>query len=140
MTIGDRIKTRQQLLDEQADAAHTRESPGNDPHDQSTHPRQEHHSTVQPMQDGTNLQSSVDAGQQEVTKLRERMAVIKQEITDDVNRNWSSAWRTPAMFELMVKTRLTGHDEYRALQNRLRDAEATLPVESNAAIVPGTTR
>ena len=33
MTMGDRIKTRQQLLDEQADAAHTRATPGDDRHE-----------------------------------------------------------------------------------------------------------
>jgi hypothetical protein len=137
MTIGDRIKTRQQLLDEQADAAaQARETPGDDRHDHSAHPHQVHDSTVQPMQDGTDVQSSLDALRQEVTKLRERMAVIKQEITDEVNRNWVSPWRTPAMFELKVKTRLTGHQEYRSLQNRVRDAQASLPAESDAATVP----
>jgi hypothetical protein len=35
MTMGDRIKTRQQPLDEQADAAHTRATPGDDRHDES---------------------------------------------------------------------------------------------------------
>lgn len=30
MTMGDRIKTRQQLLDEQADAARTRATPATD--------------------------------------------------------------------------------------------------------------
>ena len=90
---------------------------------------------MQPMQDATNVQSSLDALQHEVTKLRERMAVIKQEVTDEVNSKWVSPWRTPAMFELKVKTRLTGHQEYRSLQNRVRDTEASLPVQSGAATV-----
>jgi hypothetical protein len=133
MTMDDRIKTRQQLLDEQADAAQARATPGDDPDNPSTHPHQAHNSTLQPMQDATKIQSSPDALQQEVTKLRERMAVIKQAVADEINSKWVSPWRTTAMFELKVKTRLTGHHEYRSLQNRVRDAQASLPGESEAA-------
>jgi hypothetical protein len=140
MTMDDRIKTRQQLLDEQADAGQARATPGGDPDNQSIHPHQAHDSTVLPMQDATKIQSSLDALQQEVTKLRERMAVIKQEVADEINSKWVSPWRTTAMFELKVKTRLTGHHEYRSLQNRVRDAEASLPAGSEAATVPGTIR
>ena len=140
MTMGDRIKARQQLLDEQADAAQARAIPGEDRHNQSAHAHQAPDSSVQPMRDGTNVPGSVDAGREELAKLRERMAVIKQEVTDEVNRNWVSPWRTPATFTLKVKTRLTGNEEYRSLQNRVRDAQASLPAESDAATVPGTTR
>jgi hypothetical protein len=143
MTMGDRIKTRQQLLDEQteADAAHTRATPGDDRHDESAHPHQTYDSTVQHVnQDGTEVRGGVDAVRQELAEMRERMAVIKQEAAVEVNRNWVSPWRTPATFDLKVKTRLTGHPEYRSLQNRVRDAEASLPAESEAATVPGTAR
>lgn len=137
MTMGDRIKTRQQLLDEQAAARNT---PDHDQHDQNAHPHQAHDSTAPPNQDDTNIQSSLDALQQEVTKLRGRMAVIKQETTDEINRTWVSPWRTPATFDLKVKTRLTGHEEYRSLQNRVQDAQASLPAETDTATVPGTTK
>lgn len=135
MTMGDRIKTRQQLLDERADAAQARATPGDDRHSQSAHPHQTHDSTVQPRQHATKIQSGLDALQQEVTKLRERMAVIKQEVADEINSKWVSPWRTTAMFELKVKTRLTGNDEYRSLQNRVRDAQASLLAGSDAATV-----
>lgn len=82
--------------------------------------------------------SSLDALQQEVTKLREQMAVIKQEVSDEINSKWVSPWQTTAIFELKVKTRLTGHQEYRSLQNRVRDAQASLPGESDAATGPPT--
>ncbi|HZS21290.1 MAG: hypothetical protein JO296_01690 [Pseudonocardiales bacterium] len=135
MTMGDRIKTRQQLLDEQAATTPAQKTPEDDRHDHSAYPHQAHDSTAPPDQDGANIQSSLDALQHEVTKLRERMAVIKQEATDEVNRNWVSPWRTPAMFELKVKTRLTGNEEYRSLQNRVRDAQASLLAGSDAATV-----
>jgi hypothetical protein len=141
MTMGDRIKTRQQLLDEQVDAENARATPGGDRHDESAPRHQAHDSTVQhENQDGTEVQGSVDAVRQELAEMRERMAVIKQEAAVEVNRNWVSPWRTPATFELKVKTRLTGHQEYRSLQNRVRDTKASLPAESDAATVPGTAR
>jgi hypothetical protein len=63
---------------------------------------------------------------QELAEMRQRMAVIKHEITAEVDRNWVSPWRTPHTFDLKVKTRLTGHQEYRSLQDRVRDATASL--------------
>ncbi|HZS21990.1 MAG TPA: hypothetical protein VFA63_13530 [Pseudonocardiaceae bacterium] len=140
MTMSDRIKTRQQLLDEQADAAQARTTPGEDRHNHGAHAHQAPDSSVQPMHDGSNVPGSVDAGRQELAKLRERMAVIKQEVTVEVNCNWVSPWRTPATFDLKVKTRLAGHQEYRSLQDRVQDTQASLPAESDAAVVPGTTR
>jgi hypothetical protein len=89
-------------------------------------------------QEGLEVQSSGDAARQELAKMRKRMAVIKQEAATEVDRNWVSPWRTPATYDLKVKTRLTGHQEYRSLQNRVRDAQANLPAESDAATQSGT--
>ena len=91
-------------------------------------------------QGGAEVQGGVDALRQEVAELRKRMAVIKQEVTVEVNRTWVSPWRTPATYDLKVKTRLTGHPEYRSLQNRVRDAKAGLPAESDAVTEAGTAR
>lgn len=137
MTMGDRIKTRQQLLEEQeqADAAHARATPG----DESARPHQAHDGTVEHgNQDGAEFQGDVDAARQELAELRERMAVIKQEAAAEVDRKWVSPWRTQDTFDLKVKTRLTGHQEYRSLQHRVRDATARLPVEPDAATEAGT--
>ena len=137
MTMGDRIKTRQQLLDEQeqADAAHARATAV----DESARPHQAHDGTVEHgIQDDAELRGGVDAARQELAALRERMAVIKQEAATEVDRKWVSPWRTQDTFDLKVKTRLTGHQEYRSLQNRVRDATARLPAESDAATEAGT--
>jgi dynactin complex subunit len=131
MTMGDRIKTRQQLLDEQTDA-NAQATHRDDRHNESARPRQAHDSSVKHMdQDGAEVQGGVDAVRQELEQLRQRMAVIKQEATAEVDRNWASPWRTHDMFDLKVKTRLTGHQEYRSLQDRVRDAMARLPAESD---------
>jgi hypothetical protein len=142
MTMGDR-KTRQQLLDEQVAAENARVTSGDDRYDKSPHPHphQAPDSTVQHVnQDGAEVQGGVDALRQEVAELRKRMAVIKQKVTVEVNRNWVSPWRTQATYDLKVKTRLTGHQEYRSLQNRVQDAKASLPAESDAATEAGTAR
>lgn len=54
------------------------------------------------------------------------MAVIKHEVTAEGHRDWVSPWRIPETFDLKVKTRLTGHQEYRSLQERVRYAKASL--------------
>ena len=65
--------------------------------------------------------------------MRERMTVIKQEAAVEVDRKWVSPWRTSAVFDLKVKTRLTGNQEYRLLQGRVQKAEAALAVTPVAA-------
>ncbi|HKR50226.1 MAG TPA: hypothetical protein VJT72_11700 [Pseudonocardiaceae bacterium] len=83
-------------------------------------------------QDGAEVQVGVDAVRQELVEMRGRMAVIKEEAAAEVNRKWVSPWRTPDVFDLKVKTRLTGNQEYRSLQGRVKEAEATLTGEPGA--------
>ncbi len=78
-------------------------------------------------------EGGVDALRQELEQLRERMAVIKKEAAADVDEKWASPFRTPDVFDLKVKTRLSGNDEYRTLQGRVQEAEAKLAAESDAA-------
>jgi hypothetical protein len=85
-------------------------------------------------QDGAEVQHGVDAAQ-ELTEMRERMAVIKQEAAAEVDRKWASPWRTPQVFDLKVKTRLTAHEEYRSLQARVRRAEDSLAAEPEVGTV-----
>jgi hypothetical protein len=91
-------------------------------------------------QDGAEVQGGVDAVRQELAEMRERMAVIKQEAAVEVDRRWVSPWRTPAVFDLKVKTRLTGNQEYRSLQGRVRDAVATIAAEPGAATEAGSAK
>ena len=84
-------------------------------------------------QDGAEGQGDVDTGRQELEQLRERMAVIKQEVAADVDEKWVAPVRNEALFDLKVKTRLSSNDEYRALQGRVQAAEAKLGAESGPA-------
>lgn len=72
-------------------------------------------------EDGTE-HGSADAGAQDLSALRERMAVIKEEVTAEVEKKWATPYRTPAVFDLKVNSRLAAHQEYRELQARLREA------------------
>ncbi|HEX4099194.1 MAG: hypothetical protein WAN20_13925 [Pseudonocardiaceae bacterium] len=83
-------------------------------------------------QDGAEVQGGVVAAQ-ELTEMRERMAVIKQEVAVEVDRKWVSPWRTPDVFDLKVKTRLTANEEYRSLQARVRRAEDSLAAGATEA-------
>ena len=67
---------------------------------------------------------------QDVSAMRERMAVIRKEVADEVEARWTSPYRTPEVFDLKVNARLTSHAEYRALRERVRDAEAAQAAQS----------
>jgi hypothetical protein len=86
-------------------------------------------------QEGAEVQGGEDTVRQELARMLERMAVIKQEAAVEVDRKWVSPWRTPDVFDLKVKTRLTAHQEYRSLQNRVRDIEASLTAGPDAGTV-----
>jgi hypothetical protein len=88
-------------------------------------------------QDGAEVQGGGDAAQ-ELAQMRERMAVIKQEAAVEVDRKWVSPWRTPDVFDLKVKTRLTAHSEYRSLQARVRHAEDNPAAKPEVAPEAGT--
>ncbi len=68
-----------------------------------------------------------------MAQLRERMAVIKQETAAEVDSTWGSPFRTQQLFDLKVKTRLSGDHEYRSLQSRVQEAEARLAAQPDAA-------
>ncbi|MBV9163748.1 MAG: hypothetical protein JO281_19855 [Pseudonocardiales bacterium] len=91
-------------------------------------------------QGGAEVQGGADAARQELEQLRERMAVIKQEAAADVDRKWGSAFRTQEVFDLKVKARLSGNDEYRSLQVRVREVEARLAAQSDTAPETDLTR
>ncbi|MGH3802810.1 MAG: hypothetical protein ACRDTD_22330 [Pseudonocardiaceae bacterium] len=84
-------------------------------------------------QDDAEVQGAADAARQELATMRERMAVIKQEAVAEVDQKWGSPFRTQDLFDLKVKARLSGNEEYRSLQRRVQEAEAALAAESDTA-------
>jgi BMFP domain-containing protein YqiC len=84
-------------------------------------------------QEGARAPGGAAGAQQELAQLRERMAVIKQEAAVEVDRKWGSPFRTQEVFDLKVRARLSGNQEYRSLQGRLREVEARLAAQSGTA-------
>jgi hypothetical protein len=84
-------------------------------------------------EEGAEAQGGADVLRQELAQLRERMAVIKQEAAAEVDRKWGSSFRTQEVFDLKVKARLSGNDEYRSLQVRVREAKARLATQPDTA-------
>ncbi|MGQ0718589.1 MAG: hypothetical protein ACT4NP_15000 [Pseudonocardiales bacterium] len=84
-------------------------------------------------QDGAEVQGGGDAVRQELAEMRGRMAVIKDEAAADVDQKWGSPFRSQDMFDIKVKARLSGNEEYRSLQRRVQEAEAALAAESDTA-------
>jgi len=82
----------------------------------------------------TDGRSSGDAERRELQNLHERMGVIREEVTADVERKWTTPWRTPAVFDLKVTTRLMGHTEYRSLRVRIEQVEAALAAQPNTGM------
>lgn len=91
-------------------------------------------------QDGAEVQGGVDGVRHELAEMRERMAAIKAEAAAEVDAKWVSPWRTPDVFDLKVKTRLTSNQEYRSLQGRVKDAVATLAAEPDTAAEAGSAK
>ncbi len=84
-------------------------------------------------QEGAEVQGGVDAVRQELAEMRGRMAMIKEEAAAEVDQKWGSPFRTQDLFDLKVKARLSGNEEYRSLQRRVQEAEAALAAESDTA-------
>ncbi|MGH3548816.1 MAG: hypothetical protein ACRDQU_12045 [Pseudonocardiaceae bacterium] len=76
---------------------------------------------------------AAQAPQPDLEQLRERMAAIKEEAVAEVDRKWGSPFRTRLLFDLKVQARLSGNDEHRSLQAQIREAEAALAAEPDAA-------
>lgn len=69
-------------------------------------------------------EGDVDGGEaSELERIQARMDEIREEAAEDVDEHWSSTWRTPEVFELKVKTRLSSHQEYQSLLRQKRDLQ-----------------
>lgn len=73
--------------------------------------------------DRAELETRHELARRQLQELRRKMDAIKQEVADDVHRNWSSMWRTDEMFQVQVSARLSSHEEYRSLVSQVRDVE-----------------
>ena len=76
--------------------------------------------------DGTEIPGGLEAMRQELAEVNQRMEQMRKEATAEVEANWQSQWKNPQMVNIKVDSRLTGNDEFRALVNRARAAQAAI--------------
>ena len=60
---------------------------------------------------------------QETEDIRQRMDTIHQEVADEVDSGWTSAFKSADTVDAKVRARLSGHKEYQALRARRRELE-----------------
>jgi hypothetical protein len=48
---------------------------------------------------------------------------VRRAVADEVERTWTSPWKSPDTVDAKVRARLAGHAEYQALRSRKRQLE-----------------
>jgi hypothetical protein len=52
-----------------------------------------------------------------------QLDAVRQAVASEVDRTWTSAWKSPETVDAKVRARLAGHREYQALRTRKRQLE-----------------
>lgn len=52
-----------------------------------------------------------------------QLDALRQAVASEVDRTWTSAWKSPDTVDAKVRARLAGHREYQALRARKRQLE-----------------
>ena len=52
-----------------------------------------------------------------------RLDAIRQAVAAEVDRTWTSPWKSPDTVDAKVRARLAGHSEYQTLRARKRQLE-----------------
>ena len=52
-----------------------------------------------------------------------QLDAVRRAVADEVDRNWTSPWKSPDTVDAKVRARLAGHPEYQALRARKRELE-----------------
>ncbi len=69
------------------------------------------------------LEQQLTAADRESDDLRLQLDVIRQAIASEVDRNWTSPWKSPETVDAKLRARLAGHGEYQALRVRRRELD-----------------
>jgi hypothetical protein len=59
----------------------------------------------------------------ELEAVRVQLDAVRQAVAAEVDRTWTSAWKSPDTVDAKVRARLAGHKEYQALRVRQRELE-----------------
>ena len=71
------------------------------------------------------LERELATRERESDDLRLEMEHVRHSVAGEVDRTWTSAWKSPETVDAKVRARLAGHAPYQALRARQRElAEA----------------
>jgi hypothetical protein len=65
----------------------------------------------------------IDNVSAELQAVRVQLDAVRQAVAAEVDRTWTSAWKSPDTVDAKVRARLAGHKEYQALRVRQRELE-----------------
>ena len=69
------------------------------------------------------LERQIADADRESDALLLRLGAIREAVAADVDRTWSSPWKSPDTVDAKLRARLAGHGEYQALRVRQRELE-----------------
>ena len=69
------------------------------------------------------LEWELAARQRESDDLRLEMDHLRHSVAGEVDRMWTSAWKSPDTVDAKVRARLAGHAPYQALRARRRELD-----------------
>lgn len=69
------------------------------------------------------LEQQLTAADRASDDLRLQLDAIRQAVASDVDRTWTSPWKSPETVDAKLRARLAGHGEYQALRVRQRELD-----------------
>ena len=69
----------------------------------------------------------IDNVSAELDAVETQLDTVRRAVASEVDRTWTSPWKSPDTVDAKVRARLAGHREYQALRARKRELEKGSP-------------
>jgi len=69
----------------------------------------------------------IDNVSAELDAVETQLDTVRRAVASEVDRTWTSPWKSPETVDAKVRARLAGHQEYQALRARKRELEGGSP-------------
>ena len=69
------------------------------------------------------LQRELASADERSDDLGLQLAALREAVAREVDRNWTSAWKSPDTVDAKVRARLAGHQGYQALRQQRREID-----------------
>jgi hypothetical protein len=70
-----------------------------------------------------DLERELAVRERESDDLRLEMEQVRHSMAGEVDRTWTSAWKSPETVDAKIRARLAGHAPYQALRARQRELD-----------------